>query len=72
MIRNDCFVVRHGSVSWFGEAAEVCDFAINPDLCSELLSFLGHSIETCLVLVVSNSSFLNSWFLFFWRVRRKI
>ena len=60
MISDDCFVVRHGGISWFGEGAKVRLFAINVDLCYELLSLLGHSIETCLVFVVSYSSFLYS------------
>ena len=71
MILDDCFVVRHGSVSWFGEEAKHLLFTIKVDLCSELLFVLGHTIETCLVFVVSNSSFLDSRFLFSFGVSEK-
>ena len=70
VILDDCFVVRHGSISCSGEGAEGFVFAINADLCYELLSCLGHSIETCLVSVVINFSFLDSRLLFFRRVRK--
>ena len=50
VILDDCFVVCHGSISCFGEGAEVFAFAIKVDLCYELLSELAHSIKTCLVV----------------------
>ena len=52
VILDNCFVVRHGSISCSGEGAKVFLFAINADLCYELLSSLGHSIETCGVAAV--------------------
>jgi hypothetical protein len=65
MILDDCFVVRHGSISCSGEDAKVFEFAINADLCSELLVCLAHSIETCRVGARHKFSFLNSWNFFF-------
>ena len=61
MILDDCFVVRHGSISCSGEDAEVFGFAINADLCFELLSIFAHSIETCGVGARHKFSLLNSW-----------
>ena len=39
VILDDSFVVRHGSVSCSGEGAEMLDFTINFDLCTETSFF---------------------------------
>jgi len=65
MILDDCFVVRHGSISCFGEVPKGFVFAINSDVCSELLSCLGHSIEICGVVASHKFSFFNFWNFFF-------
>ena len=66
VILDDCFVVRHGSISCSGEGAKMFgSVSIKADLCYELVSIFGHSIETCLVGAFHKFSFLNFWNFFF-------
>ena len=59
MILDVCVVVRQCGVSCFGEGAEVFEIVVNFNLCYELLSLLGHSVETFLVGALHQFSFLS-------------